>query len=66
MPLLHLEDYVESSVFSYVTNEIISCCIEMYNTTRVVTTAEKILFMTSMMGSFDEHNRLNLGHCSKA
>ena len=66
MPLLNLE---ESSVFSYVTNEIISCCIEMYNTTRVVTTAEKRLFMTSIlgiMGSFDEHNRLNLGHCSKA
>ena len=57
----------ESSVFSYLTNDLVvlKCTIpqECYYT------AEKILFMTSLwgiMGSFDEHNRRNLGHCSKA
>ena len=66
MPLLHLEDYVEFSVFSYVTTKL---SLVVFNTTRVVTTAEKRLFMTliwGIMGSFDKHNRLNLGHCSKA
>ena len=58
MTLSHLEDYVESSVM-----------LQMYNTTKdnfLATTAEKRTSMSGIMGSFDKHNRLNLGHCSKA
>ena len=59
MTLSRLEDYVESSVM-----------LQMYNTTKdnflATTTAEKRTSMSGIMGSFDKHNRLNLGHCSKA
>ncbi len=66
MPLLHLEDYV-----SYMLQMKLSL-VDRDNLKEnifLLLTAEKILFMTSIwgiMGSFDGHNRLNLGHCSKA
>ncbi len=63
---------LQSSVYNIMLEMKLSLVVlkcTMYNTTRVFTTAEKRLFMTSIwgiIGSFDEHNRLNLGHCSKA